>query len=146
MRNKKEISGRFTYKSILTGEYVLPHQWVAEVLVKRKADRAEYVLPYKFWTENSEWTKEYRKQVQQAAKLINKYSEEAVLSFMKNNQWNYSLFSKLSLEKIQKEHDIISSRASSKEIEVQDAFTYIKPKTNKKSLLGKLNGKKENEQ
>jgi hypothetical protein len=144
MRDKKEISGRFKYKSILTGEYVMPHQWVAEVLVKRKADREEKPLPFKFWTDNKNvWTKEFRKQVQQASKLIKKYSEEAILNFMKNNPWNYSLFSKLSLEKIEKEHYIIVNRPEVKTIEVEDANEYIHRKTSKKSLLGKLNGKKE---
>lgn len=143
--NKKETRGRFTYKSILTGDYILPHQFVAEVLVKRKAEREEKHLPDKFWLDyHCEWTKEFRKQVQQAAKLIKKYSEEALLNFVKNNKWNYSLFSKLSLERIEKEQYIINNRPEEKNIEVEDAFEYIQRKnTTKKSLLGKLNGKKE---
>lgn len=142
--NKKEMHGKFTYKSILTGDYVLPHQWVAEVLVQRKAQREEKTLPFRFWLDSkSDWTKELRKQVQQAAKLIKKYSEEALLNFLKNNQWNYSLFSQLSLERIEKEQYIIDNRPEPKEIIVEDAFEYTQRKTVKKSLLGKLNGKKE---
>lgn len=143
--NKKEIRGRFTYKSILTGDYVLPHQWVAEVLVKRKSEREEKVLPNRFWLDHhSEWTKELRKQIQQAAKLIKKYSEEALLNFVKNNPWNYSLFSKLSLERLENEQKTIDNRPEEKIIETEDAFEYIQRKTvTKKTLLGKLNGKKE---
>lgn len=145
MRNKKASSGKFTYKSILTGDYVLPSQWVAEILVKRKSERDKKHLPDRFWLdETSEWTKEYKKQIVQAARLIKKYSEEAVLSFIKNNQWKFSLFTKENIEKIQKEQEKIDNRVVTVEIETVDAFEYIKPKNNKKSLLGKLNGKKEN--
>lgn len=143
MRNKKEISGRFTYKSLFTGEYVMPHQWVAEILVQRKADRDKFVLPDRFWLDNNEYSKEFSKQVQQAAKLIKKYSEEAVLNFIKNNPWKFSLFTKENIENIQKEQYIIDNRQV-KEIEIQDAFEFVNRKNNKKSLLGKLNGKKEN--
>lgn len=142
--NKKEIRGKFTYKSIFTGEYIMPHQWVAEVLVKRKAAREEIVLADRFWLSNDEWSKEFRKQVQQAAKLIKKYSEEAVLSFVKNNPWKFSLFTKANIEFIKEEQAIIDSRVITTEIVVEDAFQFISRKNNKKSLLGKLNGKKEN--
>lgn len=141
--NKKEIRGRFTYKSIFTGEYIMPHQWVAEVLVKRKASREDIVLADRFWLANDEWSKEFSKQVQQAAKLIKKYSEEAVLSFVKNNPWKFSLFTKANIESIKQEQEIINSRVIT-EIVTQDAFQFISRKNNKKSLLGKLNGKKEN--
>ena len=139
MRNKKEVTGSFKYKSILTGEYVLAHQWVAEVLVKRKSQREEKSLPDKFWLDSSSiWAKEFKKLVQQAAKLIKRYSEEALLNFMKNNPYNYSLFSKMSLDRIKKEHDIIVSRPVPKTIETEDANEYIKPKPRKKGLLSKL--------
>ena len=106
MRNKKEINGRFTYKSIFTGEFVMPHQWVAEILVKRKATREEFVLPDRFWLSNDDWAKEFSKQVQQAAKLIKKYSEEAVLNFVKNNPWKFSLFTKANIEAVKNEQDL----------------------------------------
>lgn len=143
MRNKKEIIGKFKYKSLFTGEYVMAHQWVAEILVQRKADRDKYVLHDKFWLGSDDYSKEFRKQVQQAAKLIKKYSEEAVLTFIKNNPWKFSLFTKENIENIQKEQYIIDNR-NIVEIETQDAFEFISKKSNKKSLLGKLNGKKEN--
>jgi hypothetical protein len=143
MRNKKEAIGKFRYKSLFTGEYVMAHQWVAEILVQRKADRDKYVLPDKFWLGSDNYSKEFRKQVQQAAKLIKKYSEEAVLTFIKNNPWKFSLFTKENIENIQKEQYIIDNR-NIVEIETQDAFEFISKKSNKKSLLGKLNGKKEN--
>lgn len=141
MRNKKEIIGKFKYKSLFTGEYVMAHQWVAEILVQRKADRDKYVLHDKFWLGSDDYSKEFRKQVQQAAKLIKKYSEEAVLTFIKNNPWKFSLFTKENIENIQKEQYIIDNR-NIVEIETQDAFEFISKKSNKKSLLGKLNGKK----
>lgn len=140
--NKKEIRGRFTYKSILTGEYVMPHQWVAEVLVKRKAEREGVILHDRFWLNKNDYSKEFRKQVQQAAKLIKRYSEEALLLFVKNNPWKFSLFVKTNIESIKKEQELIDSRVVT-EIITEDAFQFISRKSNKKSLLGKLNGKKE---
>lgn len=143
MRDKKSPNGKFSYQSILTGEYVMAHQWIAEVLVQRKAKRDKVALPDKFWKDkDSIWSKELKKQVQQAAKLIKKYSEEAVLNFLKNNQYKFSLFPKDNVEKIKDEQNIIDSRVQST-VETHSAFEYIQPRKHKKSLLGKLNGKKE---
>lgn len=143
MRNKKNPAGKFTYQSIITGEYVMPHQWIAEVLVQRKAERDKVVLPDKFWKDqDSPWSKELKKQVQQAAKLIKKYSEEAVLNFLKNNKYKFSLLTKQNIEKIAEEQYIIDNRVKSV-VQTESAYDYIQPKKHKKNLLGRLNGKKE---
>lgn len=137
---KKEPTGKFVYKSILTGEYVMPHQWIAEVLVDRKAKYKKTSLPYKFWTEpKSEWSKEFKRQVQKVAKLLQVYSEEAILNFMKNNSYKFSVLTQYNQELIKREQDKINSRKTETNIEISDAFDYVHRTSGKKTLLGSLN-------
>ena len=148
MRDKKEFDEnyqKFSYQSILTQEYILPHQWVAEVLIKRNADYNKTQLPDRFWQDKkSKWSKEFRKQVQQAAKLMKRFSEEALLNFLKNNQYKFSLFPKANIALIESEQKIIDNRKiESKPIETVDANVFIKSKGRKKNnLLNKLKDNK----
>lgn len=140
MRDKNKPDSKFCYKSILTGEYILPHQWIAEVLVDRKSKNKRVNLPDRFWLDkDSEWCKEFKRQTQKAAQLIKKYSEEAILNFIKKNPFKFSLLTKDNIEKIEQEQYRIDERSIVQKVETQDAFSYIQPKSHKKTLLGKLN-------
>lgn len=139
----KEPQGKYQYKSKLTGEYVMAHQWIAETLATRKALFLNETLPDRFWKHNKEWEKEFKKQVTIAATLIKKYSEEAVFNFLKNNPYKFSLRTKENIEKIKLEQDKINTRVIEKEIETENINVFEIRKTKNKSLLSKLNGKKE---
>ena len=142
MRNKKQFSETYNYKSIFTGEYVMAHQWIGEVLVDRKAQKEKVALPHKYWVDNEEWAKVLKLQIQQAAKLIRKYSEEAVTKVVRQKHWIYSLMPKFVIEDIEKEQKLIDLRQNTAiAVEVSNPEVFEQRKTVKKSLMGKLNGK-----
>lgn len=140
MRNKKEFSETYNYKSIFTGEYVMVHQWIGEVLIDREIQRKKVSLPHKYWVENKEWAKALKKQIQQAAKLIKKYSEEAVTIVVRRKHWIYSLFPSFVIEEIEKEQKIIDLRQLTTITEVSNENSFEQRNTHKKSLRGKLSG------
>ena len=145
MRNKREYDDTFKFKSIFTGEYVMAHQWVAEVLVDRKASREKKSLPYKYWKEDPVWAKEFTKQVQQAGILMKRHGQEAVLNVIKKEAWTYSLLNKTIIQKIKEEAEVIKNRKVSEEKPVEDPNTFTPVKKKKKSLLGKLNERNKEE-
>lgn len=145
MRKKNEYDDIFRYKSIFTGEYIMAHQWVAEVLVDRKAKSQSKTLPYKYWKEDKVWAAEFTRQVQQAGKLISKYGEEAVLNIIKKESWTYSLMNKDIMSAIKEESAKIKNRVKTEEKPIEDPNIFIPVKKNKKSLLGKLNERNKEE-
>ena len=140
MRNKKQFSETYNYKSIFTGEYVMAHQWIGEVLIQRKAEREKVSLPHKYWVDNEEWAKALKLQIQQAAKLIKKYSEEAVTKVVRQKHWIYSLLPGFVIDDIKKEQLIIDNRQLTTVTEVSDSNVFEQRKAPKKSLRGKLSG------
>lgn len=147
MRNKDEYNETFRYKSLFTGEFIMAHQWVAEILVDRKAKKDNKALSYKYWTTEEKWKKEFAKQVMQAGILIKRHGEEAVIKVIKKESWTYSLFNRDIIAKIKQESEAIKKKpkpkVEDKPIENPNEFTPIK-KT-KKSLLGKLNERNKEE-
>lgn len=141
MRNKEEQSSTFRYKSQFTGEYIMAHQYIAEIMVDRKAFKEKAHLPYKYWTTDEKWQKEFKMQVQQAGKLLKKYSVKAIMNALNSNLWCYSLLSPKLLEAIKIEHNKIilqESQAKNEEIIVQSTEEFI-PIKKSGGLLGKLN-------
>ena len=141
MRNKEEQSSTFKYKSKFTGEYIMAHQYIAEIMVDRKAFNEKAHLPYKYWTTDEKWKKEFKMQVQQAGKLLKKYSVQAIMSAINKNLWCYSLLNPTLIEDIKKEQRIITlqeSQAKNEEIVVKSTEEFI-PIKKSGGLLGKLN-------
>lgn len=145
MRNKDEFNETYRYKSLFTGEYIMAHQWVAEVLVDRKAKKENKSLTYKYWKEDALWKKEFAKQVRQAGILIKRHGEEAVMKVIKKESWTYSLYNKEIIAAIKKEGEIIKNRPVSTEKPVENPNIFIPVKKTKKSLLGKLNERNQEE-
>jgi hypothetical protein len=128
------------YKSVNTGEYVSAHQYIAELIVKRKADKLKEILPNKYWNlKDNKWAKEYRSQVQQSARLTKKYSPIAITRAMTNLSWCYSLFNKTLLEEIKKEQKVLDSqnKLPSKTVEISKETKPAKA-FSRKNKLGKL--------
>lgn len=138
MSGKKEYTETQRYKSTLTGEYIMAHQWVAEVLIERKAKKFKTSLPHKFWLEKNEWTKEFVKQTQQAARLIKKYGEESVTSIIRIENWTYSLYNKDIIAKIREKSIEIKNRSKETVTEVSNTTEFKQVVNKKKTLFGKL--------
>lgn len=69
------------YKSCSTGNPCTAAQYIAELVCIRKREKENVGnLEYKFW--NKSHKDEYQVQIRVANKLINKYSEEAVLHYL----------------------------------------------------------------
>lgn len=86
---QKEQSDKYKYKHIHTGEYCTFEAYVAEYLVLRRAERLNLGKPsYKFWTKGCPEHWLWLKQLNAARQLAEQYSEEAVLSLIKSNDFN----------------------------------------------------------
>lgn len=94
------------YKSPSTGEYVMAHQYIAEIMVARKAAKENKDLAYKYWNEQNDWAKEFRSQVGTAAKLLKKHPSSVIIKAIFNIKWCYSLRTKKLLEEIDKQQKI----------------------------------------
>jgi hypothetical protein len=85
---QKEQSEKYKYKHIHTGEYCTFEAYVAEYIVLRRAERLNLGKPsYKFWTKGCPEHWLWIKQLNAARELSKKYSEEAVLSFIKSDDF-----------------------------------------------------------
>lgn len=136
--NPDEVS---KYKSPSTGEYVMTHQYIAELMVARKAAKLNKDLPYKYWNGTDEWAKEFKSQVGTAAQLLKKYSSSVIIKAILAVKWAYSLRTAKLVEEIEKQHKIETEQ--SKIVHRIDVVTEPKVfgKTEKKiSYLGRLKG------
>ena len=81
MAQKRSKVSRF--KSPSTGEYCTIAQYIAEILMQRKAEKDNVgSLPYKFW--NKQQKKAYTRQVQNVNKLIGEFGEKRVYDYLIN--------------------------------------------------------------
>lgn len=130
------------YKSRFTGEYVSAHQYIAEIVVKRKADYNKEALPFKYWNiKDNRWAKEYKTQVQQSGKLINKYSSSAIISALDIHSWAFSLMNKTVLDEIKRQQKILDERDKQPKQEINtDSIDKEVKQTfkKKKGIFGKL--------
>lgn len=138
---REEPDGSFTYKSQITGEFVLASQYIAEVIVARKAKKDGIALPYKYWNDGGAWAKEFKGQVAQAAILLRKYSAKAIIVSLLQLSWCYSLRQpKLVGLIIQNNNKIIADEKVAKQnvIEIVDENSHKVMPTKKKSMLTAL--------
>ena len=76
----KEQTDLSRYKSPSTGDYCTSAQYIAELMCQRMAERTnEGSLAYKFWN-TKKWKKTYQLQVIAANRLLNKYSDRAIVA------------------------------------------------------------------
>ena len=81
MTQKKEKTQNF--RSSSTGEPCTAAQYVAEMVCMRKREKENVgSLEYKFW--NKSYKQQYQTEIRVANKIINKYSQEALLHFLKS--------------------------------------------------------------
>jgi len=138
-RQRSEVS---RFKSPSTGEYCTVAQYIAEILIQRKAEADNKgSLAYKFW--NKTQKKNYTRQVQAVSTLIGKFGESAVFDYIINtNRRVYSASPKWVKEAVEK-HKSALDRQPKQKIEVtevsRDNIESQPRKTfGKKTLFSKL--------
>lgn len=148
---KQEPDEISKYKSPNTGEYVMASQYIAEIIVNRKADTDGVRLELKYWNNpDNKYSKEFKSQVSQAAKLLKKYRSRSIVSALNELKWCFSLRNQTFLAVVAKKEAILlksEEEAAKKTIEVSNPNKVSKAVSPKKSMLAKLkainNGKEE---
>jgi hypothetical protein len=133
------------FKSPSTGEYCTIAQYIAEILVQRKAEKENKgSLSYKFW--NKTQKSAYTRQVQAVSKLIKEFGEKKVYDYIINiNKRVYSAQPKWVKEEISK-HEVQEVQEKVSDIEHVDVNKKPRKAFGKKTLFSKLrtnDGKKE---
>lgn len=139
MAGKKEPEGKMVFKSPNTGEHVSQHQYLAEIMVKRHAEKKGVVLTYKYWNKKDNfWAKEFKKQVTEAGKLLRKYSIRAIMNSLNEVKWAYSLRTKKLIDEIKRQQEIIDKLEKKSTIEnISEDTTSFRPSFVNKGILGK---------
>ena len=138
-RQRSEVS---RFKSPSTGEYCTVAQYIAEILIQRKAEADNKgSLTYKFW--NKTQRKNYTRQVQAVSTLIGKFGAPAVFDYIINtNRRVYSASPKWVKEAVE-QHRLVLDRRPKQENKVtevsRDNIESQPRKTfGKKTLFSKL--------
>ena len=138
-RQRSKVS---RFKSPSTGEYCTVAQYIAEILIQRKAEADNKgSLTYKFW--NKTQRKNYTRQVQAVSTLIGKFGEPAVFDYIINtNRRVYSASPKWVKEAVE-QHRLVLDRRPKQENKVtevsRDNIESQPRKTfGKKTLFSKL--------
>lgn len=78
------------YPSKYTNDLVTAANHITEILIERKAAKDGKILREYFWRDPV-WKRLYQLTLLQVAKLLNVYSEAAVLNAVKREKWAYSV-------------------------------------------------------
>ena len=138
-RQRSEVS---RFKSPSTGEYCTVAQYIAEILIQRKAEADNKgSLAYKFW--NKTQKKNYTRQVQAVSTLIGKFGESAVFDYIINtNRRVYSASPKWVKEAVEKHKSVLDKRPKQKievtEVSRDNIESQPRKTFGKKTLFSKL--------
>jgi hypothetical protein len=130
------------FKSPSTGEYCTVAQYIAEILIQRKAEADNKgSLAYKFW--NKTQKKNYTRQVQAVSTLIGKFGESAVFDYIINtNKRVYSASPKWVKEAVEKHKSVLDRRPKQKievtEVSRDNIESQPRKTFGKKTLFSKL--------
>uniref|UniRef100_A0A6M3IK13 Uncharacterized protein n=1 Tax=viral metagenome TaxID=1070528 RepID=A0A6M3IK13_9ZZZZ len=115
-------------------------QYVAELLVARKAKRENVSLPVRYWKNPNYiiWTKELQKQARGLSRLIKLYSENIILRSILENDWTYSAYSPKLIEYIREEQRKESLIIPIEHIPIIKSTNSIPNRFGKKSKRSKL--------
>ena len=140
MARQRSKASRF--KSPSTGEYCTVAQYIAEILIQRKAEADNKgSLAYKFW--NKTQKKNYTRQVQAVSTLIGKFGESAVFDYIINtNKRVYSASPKWVKEAVEKHKSVLDRRPKQKievtEVSRDNIESQPRKTFGKKTLFSKL--------
>jgi len=149
---KQEPDEVSRYKSPNTGEYVMASQYIAEIIVSRKANKDGIKLEYKYWNnKDHKYHKQFKYQVSQAAILLKKYRCRSIIITLNEMAWCFSLKNPKFLQRVEQKNAILlksEEEARCRVIQVTDTTAVSKPVSSNKTMLSKLrkiNGKEEKE-
>ena len=138
----KQRSKVSRFKSPSTGEYCTVAQYIAEILIQRKAEADNKgSLAYKVW--NKTQKKNYTRQVQAVSTLIGKFGESAVFDYIINtNKRVYSASPKWVKEAVEKHKSVLDRRPKQKievtEVSRDNIESQPRKTFGKKTLFSKL--------
>lgn len=125
-----------SYPSIYSPDkFVTFAQYLAEMMCGRKAKADNIDLPHQFWETSKEWKQYFTMQVLLANKLVRKYTEQVILTAVKEIPYAFSL----RLQALEKKMIEVNNRASA--IEKKDIKVAEQPsqgRFNRKSKLSNL--------
>lgn len=78
------------YASRYTDKLVTPANHIVEILMERKASKDGKKLVREFWSQ-AEYRRHYQLNLLQVAKLLNIYSEKAIINALNREVWAWSL-------------------------------------------------------
>ena len=137
MAQKRSKASRF--KSPSTGEYCTTAQYIAEILVQRKAEKANKgSLAYKFWSKTQK--AQYTRQVQRCNKLIAEFGEKRVYDYVINkNRRVYSVLPNWVKEEISN-HNVKEQSVVKTKLNIKKSDPNAKPRKpfGYKTLFSKL--------
>lgn len=129
-------TAKSNYPSIYSpGKFVTFAQYLAELMCGRKAKADNVDLPFQFWDTSKEWQRYFLMQTMLASKLLKKYSEQVILTAVKEMSYAFSLRLKALVKKIEE----VNNRAPV--IEKKDVKVAQEPshgRFNRKNRLGNL--------
>ena len=130
------------------GKKVTLGQWMAELMCERKAQADENKeLPRRFWIEKhkdkesyQKWQPYLKRQVYTAYRLIDKYGDEKVLQFIRNNRNIYSLTAKWVKDKLDQYQipKVIKPDTDDTPVKYNENPTWSTDRIKKKSLYDKF--------
>lgn len=133
---KKYISKYSNNKPVTAAQYI------TELICENKAKRDKTDLHYRFWL-NNKWSLYYRNQIASANKLLEKYSDSAIVKALKDDQASkiYSLRAPHLIPIIEQQQKILDSQNTqiTKDLtRIKDVKFETNKKTSSKSIINKL--------
>lgn len=124
------------------GKLVSAAQYITEIICEKKAKLTGQDLHYRFWA-NKTWSAYYRNQIGSANKLLNKYSETAIVRALNTDAAAkiYSLRAPHLIAIIEQQQRILESQNQtlSLELDRKENKTYkTSDNTTKKNIVSKL--------
>lgn len=124
------------------GKLVSAAQYITEIICEKKAKLTGQDLHYRFWA-NKTWSAYYRNQIGSANKLLNKYSETAIVRALNTDAASkiYSLRAPHLIAIIEQQQQILESQNQtlSLELDRKENKTYkTSDNTTKKNIVSKL--------
>lgn len=115
-------------------------QYIAELLVARKAKRENVTLPAQYWKNPNYkvWKNEFTKQILGLNKLVKLYSEESILKSIIQNDWSYSIYSSKLIDDIREEQRKENLVVPVEHVSIIESINSIPNRFGKKSKRSKL--------
>lgn len=116
-KNKKPTKYLSKYSN---GKLVSASQYITEIICEHLALKNKKDLHYRFWI-NKDWEKFYKSQIFSANKLLNKYSDKAIIAALKTpeGQKIYSLRAPHLIDIIVKQEHILNNKNNELNISIE---------------------------